>query len=54
MAKRKRSARPKKSGWYKPETYGVKYGSTTFLLFVAFVAVVAMLLIAKMTGIRLY
>lgn len=60
MAKRKKAARKstasksRKSGLYRVETYGIKYDSLTFLLFLVFVLVVAMLLVSSMFGMNLY
>jgi hypothetical protein len=56
MAKRKvsiTSSRAKKS-LYKPETYGIKFDSLTFLLFAVFVLVISMILVGNMLGMRLY
>ncbi|MCL4353309.1 hypothetical protein M1615_02435 [Patescibacteria group bacterium] len=51
MAKRKRTTRSKSKGiGYKPETYGIKFDSLTFLLFLVFVVVVAMLLVSQVLG----
>ena len=57
MAKRKkvsRSSSKKKSGLYRPETYGIKYNSLTFLLFLVFALVVSMILVGKMWGMSFY
>lgn len=57
MAKRKKAARssskPKKS-LYRTETYGIKYNSLTFLLFLVFVLIVSMIMVSKMLGLNLY
>ena len=57
MAKRKKvsrsSSRHKKS-LYRAETYGVKYNSLTFLLFLIFALVVSMVLVGKMFGMSFY
>lgn len=59
MAKRKKvskaPARAKsKKSFYKPETYGVKYNSLTFLLFLVFVLVATMIVFAKIFGMSFY
>ena len=54
MPKRKKTSRAaskSKKSLYRPETYGVKYDSLTFLLFLVFVLVVAMVLVSKMMGV---
>ena len=55
MAKRrvKRSSGTKKR-LYRTETYGIKYNSLTFLLFLVFVLVIAMVLVARMLGMGSY
>lgn len=57
MAKRKKAARssskPKKS-LYRTETYGIKYNSLTFLLFLVFVLIVSMIMVSKILGLNLY
>ena len=57
MAKRKKAARssskPKRS-LYRIETYGIKFNSLTFLLFLVFVLVVSVILVSQMMGITLY
>lgn len=57
MAKRRKSAKSSsrsKKGIYRVETYGVKYNSLTFLLFLVFALVVSMLLVTSMLGMSLY
>jgi hypothetical protein len=54
LAKRKKASRNKKGGLYRAETYGIKYNSNTFLIFLAFVAIVAMMLVASIMGFKLY
>ena len=57
MAKRKKAARAvsrSKKKAYKPETYGIQYNSLTFLLFLVFVLIVAMVLVSKAMGADLY
>ncbi len=56
MAKRKKakSSSRSKKGLYRIETYGIKYNSLTFLLFLVFVLVVSMLLASSMLGMNLY
>lgn len=60
MAKRKKavkstsSAKKAKKSLYRVETYGIKYNSMTFLLFLVFALVVSLLLVGKMFGMNLY
>jgi hypothetical protein len=57
MAKRRKAARSSsrsKKGIYKVETYGIKYNSLTFLLFLVFALIVSMLLVSSMLGMNLY
>ncbi len=57
MAKRKKvsksSSKAKKS-FYRAETYGIKYNSLTFLLFLVFALVVSMILVGKVLGMSFY
>lgn len=59
MAKRKKASKSTKStrtktSFYKPATYGIKYNSLTFLLFLVFVLVFSMILVGKMWGMSFY
>lgn len=59
MAKRKKAAKKSvatksRKSAYRVETYGIKYNSLTFLLFLVFVLVVAMLLVSTLFGMNLY
>lgn len=60
MAKRKKAAksvsssRKAKRSLYRVETYGIKYNSMTFLLFLVFVLVVTLLLVGKLFGMGMY
>ncbi len=50
----KKSATKASKIFYRPETYGIKYNSLTFLLFLVFVLVVSIILIGRVIGINFY
>lgn len=56
MAKRKtrKSVSKAKKRAYRVETFGIQYNSLTFLLFLVFVLVVAMILVSSVMGVSLY